>query len=94
MEQEDMKLWDKTINELMEMPPQKRKHFAAMIMALAKCYIDNNTNKAVVLINNEDALVTFCAGADEYDAAQIVQMANDVLCGVVTADAPPKEMFN
>lgn len=86
--------WAKALDSLMGMDAHKRKHFGLLVVSLAKCYTDNETNKAVVLIENEDALLTFSVGADEMDAANMVQRANDVLHTAVTADAPAKEMFN
>ena len=86
--------WTKALDSLMGLDSHKRKHFALLVVSLARCYTDNVTNKAVVLIENEDALLTFSVGADEMDAAVMIQKANEALNIAVTADAPAKEMFN
>lgn len=96
MEQEMNKVWNNTIEELMELDEYKRKHFALMIMRLAQCYKKDNTVMAVVLVHdsNDNDLATFSVGADEYEAAQMLQTASAVVNGVVTADAPDREMYN
>lgn len=86
--------WTRALDSLMGLDAHKRKHFALLVVSLARCYTDNDTNKAVVLIDNEDALLTFSVGADEMDATDMVQRASAALTSVVTADAPAKEMFN
>jgi hypothetical protein len=94
MEKNLNKLWDDTVEWLCAMPSERRTHFANLVIRLAQCYKENNTVKAVVLINDADSLMTFSAGATEYECAEILQIANEIVSGVVTADAPAKEMFN
>jgi len=96
MEQEMNKVWNDTIDELMDLDEYKRKHFALLIMRLAQCYKQNNTVMAVVLVHDskDNELATFSVGADEYEAAQMLQTASDVVNGVATADAPDREMYN
>lgn len=86
--------WNEAIESLMEMDEHKRKHFALLVVSLAKCYTKSREWKAVILINNEDALLTFSAGADEAEAAEMLKLANEAVLLAATADAPPKEMFN
>ena len=88
------KEWSEAIDQLMELEPARRKHFAMLVVSLAKCYTKKDEWKAVVLINNEEALMTFSVGADEMDAAQIVMAAAEVMNAYVTANAPEKGMFN
>jgi hypothetical protein len=94
MDKELLADWDTALASLLEMPAKKRKHFALLLINLAKCYTDHDNWKAVILINNEDALLTFSAGADEFEAAQMIQMANEAVTMAATADAPDKEMYN
>jgi len=86
--------WSAAVDSLMDLGTEKRKHFALLVMGLAKCYTDSEHNKAVILISNDDALMTFSAGADEMEAAEMVQIAHDLMVSVNMADAPAKEMFN
>ena len=86
--------WSAAVDSLMDLHPAKRKHFALMILSIAKCYTDSDHNKAVILVHNEDALMTFSAGADEMEAAEMVQKAHELMTTVNMADAPAKEMFN
>lgn len=94
MDQKMRSDWDHAINVLMELEPEKRKHFALLVVNLAKCYVKDSGWKAVILINNSDALLTFSAGADEYEAAGMLQMANDAVSIAAAADAPDREMYN
>ena len=86
--------WAEAVNSIMEMDAHKRRHFALLLVSLAKCYTDMEHWKAVILINNTDSLLTFSAGADEAEAAEMLRRANDAVLMAATADAPPKEMFN
>ena len=86
--------WDRAIESLMGMEEDKRKHFALLIVSLAKCYTDQDKWKAVILIENDDSLLTFSAGATEYEAGTMLAKANEVVQMVATADAPDREMFN
>lgn len=96
MEQKMNEVWNNTIEELMELDEYKRKHFALMIMRLAQCYKKDNTVMAVVLVHdsNDNDLATFSVGVDEYEAAQMLQTACDVVVGTAGIGAPPKEMMN
>jgi outer membrane protein assembly factor BamD (BamD/ComL family) len=94
MDKEMSKDWDEAITKLMGMDSDKRKHFALLIVSLAKCYTEQDKWKAVILIENDDALLTFSAGADEYEASNMVSKAYEVMGLVATADAPDREMFN
>jgi hypothetical protein len=96
MDQELKDDWKESMDQLMELGPEKRKHFALLLMSLAKCYADSDNHSAVILINNrdEESLVAFSAGADEMQAADMVAHAHEMMTAINTADAPPKEMFN
>jgi hypothetical protein len=86
--------WDEAIETLGKCPKEKRDHFAMLIVRLAECYLEEPTSRAVILIDTEDSLLMFSAGADDMAATDIVNKAQEVLVDVVTYDAPPKEMFN
>jgi hypothetical protein len=82
--------WDETIDNLSKRDMGVLDHFAQLIMTLAKCYNLDAPHKAVVLVDTGDALLTFCAGADEMDMAEMINQAQ----ALTLRDAPPKEMFN
>jgi hypothetical protein len=86
--------WDDTIAALSKRNEGLRDHFAQLIMMLAKCYDPDLPNKAVVLVDTGEALLTFCAGADEMELAEMLGHANDMAQAILLRDAPPKEMFN
>lgn len=86
--------WDEAIKRIQACPEETRTHFAMLILQLADCYGDNRTAKAVVLIDRASTMAVFSAGADESDAVTMVRAAAEVLVEVVTAEAPPREMFN
>ena len=94
MEQKLKDEWAAAMDSLLKLHPDKRKHFALLLVSLVKCYTDSDEWKAVILINNKDALLTFSAGATEFEAAEMLQMANDAILLAATDDAPAKEMFN
>lgn len=94
MDQELKDQWTEAINDIMEMDSHKRKHFALLLISLAKCYTKSEEWMAVILIKNPEALLTFSAGADEAEAAEMLKLANETFLLAATADAPPKEMFN
>ena len=94
MEDELKKEWAEALDTLLDLDPHKRKHFALLVVSLAKCYTQSDVCKAVILVSKEDALLTFVAGADEMEAAGIVHAAHEAMNVIVTADAPAKEMFN
>jgi hypothetical protein len=86
--------WDDTIANLSKRDEGVRDHFAQLIMTLAKCYNMDAPHKAVVLVDTGDAMLTFCAGADEMDMAEMIGQANEMAQALTLRDAPPKEMFN
>jgi hypothetical protein len=86
--------WETTIAHLSKRDEGVRDHFAQLIMTLAKCYNLDAPHKAVVLVDTGEALLTFCAGADEMDMATIIGQANEMSQAILMRDAPPKEMFN
>lgn len=86
--------WQQTIDAFRNKNEGIRDHFAQLIILLAKCYNDDLKHKAVVLIDTGDAVLTFCAGANEMEMAELVSQAYDTSQAIVLRDAPPKEMFN
>jgi hypothetical protein len=86
--------WDNTLDHLSKRDEGVRDHFAQLIMTLAKCYNMDAPHKAVVLVDTGEALLTFCAGADEMDMADMIGQANEMAQAMVLRNAPPKEMFN
>jgi hypothetical protein len=86
--------WDDTIANLSKRDEGVRDHFAQLILTLAKCYNLEAPHKAVVLVDTGEALLTFCAGADEMDMASMIGHANEMAQAMLLRDAPPKEMFN
>ena len=75
------------------LPPDKRRHFAMLIINIAACYTDSGA-AGVVVINRDDQLMLFSAGADEFEAAHLLGKANEAVAHIVCQDAPAKEMFN
>lgn len=86
--------WDKALNYLMNMPKDKRTHFALVIVALAECYVPDSGSKAVVLVTNSEDLSFISAGADEYEAFEIIDRAHKLIADVHTMNAPEKGYFN
>jgi hypothetical protein len=86
--------WDTTVEHLSKRDEGVRDHFAQLIMSLAKCYDMNAPHKAVVLVDTGEALLTFCAGADEMDMASMIGQAHELAQALTLRNAPPKEMFN
>jgi hypothetical protein len=86
--------WDNTLDHLSKRDEGVRDHFAQLIMTLAKCYNMDAPHKAVVLVDTGEALLTFCAGADEMDMAEMIGQANEMAQALTMRNAPPKEMFN
>jgi hypothetical protein len=86
--------WDATVEHLSKRDEGVRDHFAQLIMSLAKCYDMDAPHKAVVLVDTGDALLTFCAGADEMDMASMIGQAHEMAQALTLRNAPPKEMFN
>jgi len=94
MDKVTQEAWDTTIDKLGQQDEGLRNHFAQLIMMLAKCYDEDAPNKAVVLVDTGESLLTFCAGADEMELADMIGQANEMAQAMVLRDAPPKEMFN
>jgi len=86
--------WETTIDHLSKRDECVRDHFAQLILTLAKCYDLEAPHRAVVLVDTGDALLTFCAGADEMDMASMIGQAHEMAQALTLRDAPPKEMFN
>jgi hypothetical protein len=86
--------WDETIATLRKSDEGLRDHFGKLILMLAKCYDPDLPNRAVLLVNTGDSLLTFCIGADDMELAEMVGHANDMAQAMVLRDAPPKELFN
>jgi hypothetical protein len=86
--------WDDTIANLSKRDEGVRDHFAQLVLTLAKCYNLDAPHKAVVLVDTGESLLTFCAGADEMDMAEMIGQANEMAQAILLRDAPPKEMFN
>lgn len=86
--------WEQAVEKLLTLPKEKRQHFSMLVVSLAECYTQEQTNRAVVLIDTEDNLAMFSAGADEYTAYDIIERAYQLMQTVCTDDAPAREMFN
>jgi len=86
--------WDATIENLSNSDTGLRDHFGKLILMLAKCYDPDLPNKAVVLVDTGESLLTFCVGADDMELADMVGKANELAQAMVLRDAPPKELFN
>ena len=86
--------WDNTIAALSNSDEGLRDHFGKLILLLAKCYNPELPHKAVVIIDTGESLLTFCAGADEMELAEMIGQANEMAQALTLRDAPPKEMFN
>lgn len=94
MDKEIKDHWENAMEMLMALPASKRRHFALLLVNLADCYDDDLDCAATVLIHRDDKLVLFSAGATEFECAEMLQKANELVHAVATADAPAKEMFN
>ena len=81
------------MDKILALDETKRKLFALLVVSLAKCYT-NPEYKAVVLVRNDEALLTFSAGANGMEAVEMVMTAHEVFKDMVMEDTPPKEMFN
>jgi hypothetical protein len=86
--------WDSTIAALSNSDEGLRDHFGKLILLMAKCYNPELPHKAVVIIDTGESLLTFCAGADEMELAEMIGQANEMAQALTLRDAPPKEMFN
>jgi len=94
MDKELTDQWEKSMAKILALPLERRKHFALLLVTLADCYDEDSEGAAVVLVHREDNLVMFSAGATEFECSEMLSKANELVHAVVTADAPPKEMFN
>lgn len=94
MEKLDQEEWDATIAQMHSAPKELRDHFAHLIMVLSKCYLKDSGCKAVVIVDTGASLLTFAAGAEEMEMADMLMQANETAQAITMQDAPPKEMFN
>lgn len=86
--------WDATIEQMQSANKELRDHFAHLIMVLSKCYLKDSGCKAVVLVDTGESLLTFAAGANDMEMAEILLHANETVQALTLRGAPPKEMFN
>jgi hypothetical protein len=89
--------WQEAMDRLSKCSKEKRDHFANLIMSLADCYREDDTEpeaQAVVLLVRGDVLAMFSAGADAMCATDMVCKATEALISMAMAEAPTKEMFN
>ena len=86
--------WDSTIEDLRNSDEGLREHFGRLVLMLAKCYNENSPHKAVIIVDTGESLLTFCAGADSMELADMVGQANEMAQAMLLRDAPPKELFN
>ena len=49
---------------------------------------------ATIIISRDDNLMLFSAGATEFECADMLGRANELIHEVAAADAPEKGMFN
>ena len=57
----------------------QKEHFAQVLTMLADCYCGESQNKIVMIVNNEDAMVTMSINADPWDTAGMVSACYDNL---------------
>ena len=86
--------WNTAMEDMRESDEGLRDHFGRLILMLAKCYNEKSAHKAVVIVDTGESLLTFCAGADELELAEMLGQANEMAQALTMRDAPPKEMFN
>ena len=94
MDKVNQEQWDATIEQMQSTSKELRDHFAHLIMTLSKCYLKDSGYKAVVIFDTGSSMLTFSAGADEMEMADILMHANDTVQALTMRNAPPKEMFN
>ena len=94
MDKLNQEQWDATIEQMQSTSKELRDHFAHLIMLLSKCYIKDSGCKAVVLFDTGSSMLTFAAGADAMEMADMLMQANETVQALTMRDAPPKEMFN
>lgn len=58
---------------------QQKEHFTKVITTLAECYNEEANQHAVLLVSNEDVLITISINADPWETAGLVQMSYDTL---------------
>lgn len=85
--------WRTAIDRILALPEPKRKHFALLLVNLADCYADEGV-MATVIVSRDDNLMLFSAGATEFECADMLSRANELVHEVAVADAPEKGMFN
>lgn len=86
--------WEQTLKKLESISPDRRKHFALVLLQLADCYVDDSGSMGVLLVDKQESMMTISIGATEMECANIVMRAYEVMGEVMVADAPAKEMFN
>lgn len=86
--------WEETIDQMQGASNELREHFAHLIMTLSQCYLKDSGCKAVVIVDTGASLLTFAAGADAMEMAEILMQANETVQAITMRNAPPKEMFN
>ena len=50
--------WAGTLTLLEDLSDEKRMHFALLLSKLAKCYVEDSGYKAVLLVDDDDHLMT------------------------------------
>lgn len=93
MDKEITDQWTASMEKIMKLPTGKRKHFALLLVNLADCYADEDV-MATIIISRDDNLMLFSAGATEFECADMLGRANELIHEVAAADAPEKGMFN
>lgn len=94
MDKVNQEKWDATIEQMQSADKELRDHFAHLIMTLSKCYLKDSGCRAVVIVDTGASLLTFAAGADQMEMADLLMQANDTVQALTMQNAPPKEMFN
>jgi hypothetical protein len=87
--------WNAAISSLSELSVDQRKHFATLLIHLAKCYQDDSNHKALIFVDTGPiSMLTFAINANEAEAANIINDAYTVMHAMITADAPDRDMYN
>lgn len=94
MDKLNQQTWEETIDRMQSTSQEKREHFAHLIMMLAQCYVEESPLKAVVIVDTGPSMLTYAAGADEMEMADILLHASETIQALAMRGAPPKEMFN
>lgn len=88
-------MWNEAMDNLGKLPEYKRDQFGLLLVNLAKCYMEDSKQRALVLVDIADeAMLTFAINTDEMEAADMINRAQEVMNTIVTEDAPKREMFN